>query len=420
MSCRRPCVAIAVRILCVVVNQCALAQTTSPAPGGDTTIGLELHAPAPDFDLAYFSAPAGAPDTLAALRGKVVVLEFWATWCSPCIAAIPHMNDLAEKLAGEPVVFISISRDDDRAVLAQFLEKYPMKSWVAMEGQGRPTSQAYGVGFIPHTVVIDQSRNIAAITQPTALTEAAIRDVLAGKPIDLPRKIDKPADPEWDREPGALEESNPAAIAHAILQYSDATGTVTQHKANSGRLSGDGLPWQVLVQLAYDAEPTQVGGTPIPELDNQMFRVSVQAPHNDDARARAMLRGLLDSALGLTAEWKHEDREVVVLARTEGAPSPKQSEAQASGGFTRHGRIALTRIPMSQLAQLLGAFSGNMIGVDETNLGGDYDITLTWTNDDEPSLAAALAEYGLELRKETREVPILHPHLDPAPAKPAR
>ena len=49
------------------------------------------------------------PYPLDSLKGKVVVLEFWTTWCGPCVAAIPHLNELSEKYADKPVQFIAIS-----------------------------------------------------------------------------------------------------------------------------------------------------------------------------------------------------------------------------------------------------------------------------------------------------------------------
>src|ERR1039457_5194390 len=66
------------------------------------------------------------------LKGKVVVLEFWATWCGPCVKAIPHLNDLAEQFKDKPVVFISVTSENEDVVRI-FLKNHPMKTWVGLD-----------------------------------------------------------------------------------------------------------------------------------------------------------------------------------------------------------------------------------------------------------------------------------------------
>src|SRR4030095_15566093 len=76
-------------------------------------------------------APEGAGLGWEQLQGKVVVLEFWATWCGPCVATIPHMNELADQFKGEPVQFVALTQEPEKTVAA-FLPKTPIHAWVAL------------------------------------------------------------------------------------------------------------------------------------------------------------------------------------------------------------------------------------------------------------------------------------------------
>src|SRR5262245_37427861 len=91
-------------------------------PAAEPTVGAE---PPPLQLEKVLQAPAGARASWDALQGKVVVLEFWATWCGPCITAIPHLNELADAFKDKPVQFIAIT-DEDEKVVAPFLKRKPI------------------------------------------------------------------------------------------------------------------------------------------------------------------------------------------------------------------------------------------------------------------------------------------------------
>jgi len=121
----------------------------------------------------WVSAPESAAASLAEHRGKVVVLEFWATWCGPCVQAIPHMNQLVAAFADEPVVFLALSEEDEEH-LEEFLERRPMKAWVGVDPGGR-TRAAFNVNRFPTAVVIDKQGAIAWSGHPMELDATQLR-----------------------------------------------------------------------------------------------------------------------------------------------------------------------------------------------------------------------------------------------------
>jgi thiol-disulfide isomerase/thioredoxin len=93
---------------------------------------------------------------LSALRGKVVVLDIWATWCGPCKAMIPHEREMVEKLKGKPFALVSISADEEKETLTKFLkdEKMPWTHW--WEGKKKTgILQEWNIKFFPTIYVID-------------------------------------------------------------------------------------------------------------------------------------------------------------------------------------------------------------------------------------------------------------------------
>ena len=115
--------------------------------------------PAPEFSLV---SPAGVPMTLKQFRGKVVLLNFWATWCPPCVREMPSMEALYQKFRAKGLAVVAISLDVKGAeVVNRFLEKYKLTFPVALDPEGK-SSSVYGAGSLPSTFLIDREGRVIA------------------------------------------------------------------------------------------------------------------------------------------------------------------------------------------------------------------------------------------------------------------
>jgi len=92
---------------------------------------------------------------LSDLKGNVVVIDIWATWCGPCKAMIPHTRELVERLKDKPFKVVSISFDDTKEEVTKFLEKEKMP-WIHwFNGADGPIGKAWNIKYFPTIYVID-------------------------------------------------------------------------------------------------------------------------------------------------------------------------------------------------------------------------------------------------------------------------
>jgi thiol-disulfide isomerase/thioredoxin len=90
------------------------------------------------------------------LQGKVVLLDFWATWCVPCREALPHIQKVAKKFQGEPLLVLSVSLDTEEQKWKEFIVKNEMTWPQYRDGSfAGPIARMFGVNAIPHTFTID-------------------------------------------------------------------------------------------------------------------------------------------------------------------------------------------------------------------------------------------------------------------------
>jgi thiol-disulfide isomerase/thioredoxin len=139
--------------------------------------------PAPSVKLKLLQAPQAELDGWSGLKGKIVVLEFWATWCDACVDSQPHLNELAARFQGRPVQFLSVTSEPEGDV-RKFLKTHHLLGWVGLDPDGA-AFDAFGVHSLPHTVVLDAQGKVLGETYPELLTperlEAMLPDAKPGK-----------------------------------------------------------------------------------------------------------------------------------------------------------------------------------------------------------------------------------------------
>ena len=112
--------------------------------------------PAPDFTLRAMDGPNMR---LQEQRGRVVMINFWATWCGPCRQEMPHLNRLYEKYASSGFVLMSVNVDDDTRNAAEVAAKLGVKFPVLWDTD-KKVSRLYDLATMPSTVLIDRDGKV--------------------------------------------------------------------------------------------------------------------------------------------------------------------------------------------------------------------------------------------------------------------
>ncbi len=160
--------------IAAILAACLTAGAWLSPPCQGQTAAPAIGQPAPVFSLQDVS---GKALDLAAYRGKVVLLDFWATWCAPCLTEIPHFVDLQKRYRDRGVQIIGISLDDEAAPVRAFYQKLKMNYPVAI-GDAKLAERYGGILGMPVAFVIGCDGRIRA--QHAGETDASVfeRDIV--------------------------------------------------------------------------------------------------------------------------------------------------------------------------------------------------------------------------------------------------
>jgi peroxiredoxin len=110
----------------------------------------------PDFEMVTL---AGNRVTAKDLRGKVVLVDFWGTWCPPCVAAIPSLRTMSKRMTDDPFVLLSISTDQDKAALQAFVDRHEMP-WPQVWDQNNAFTRKCRIASFPTYVLVSHEGEI--------------------------------------------------------------------------------------------------------------------------------------------------------------------------------------------------------------------------------------------------------------------
>ena len=354
---------------------------------------------APPLDtVKLLQAPAGARADWASLKGKVVVLEFWATWCSPCVASLPHLNQLVESLDPAKFQFVSIDDEEQKAV-ETFLTRKKMSGWVGIDTSGSVFTR-YGVKSRPTTVIINGNGKVVAVTEIDAVNTADLQAVADGKavafkPVMAITEASVPSRPSAEHPLFAVTVSKASADAKTVLARHPPTGTDYLGE------SADGLLTEVL----------NVFGSPYvlkDPLPDGHYDLRVNVADTPQAVVDAVSQQAVLAALHMQVESKTVTRPAYILRATDASEkllSPSASSHAVKRG-SWHGNFLLMNGTMDDLAYVLATALENPV-VNETGLNGTYDARFKVAGGDVDSLNAVLKEtLGLELVPGNKELSI--------------
>jgi uncharacterized protein (TIGR03435 family) len=364
---------------------------------------LKTGAPAPPLALSQLlQAPLGTNVTWEALKGNVVVLEFWATWCGGCRDQIPHLNRLEEQFRNKPVRFLSLT-DEEPGLVQRFLKDYPISGWIGLDSNEQ-TFKRYDIGGRPTTVLVDAAGVVRGIGNPSDLTGEIMENLLAGKPVVFSREA----------APAAKLQTLPEPFYQAMIRPA---GPVAVTGFSSGAVSGKaGKRWETwgvwllrLVSEAYGVPEKRIEAPVWASQAGQgRYDIALAAPALTQAKRQELLQRVLSDTFQIKVHKESREMDVYVLQRRAGMePKLRPAASGASSSWGKDGDVKAASVPLTRIA-VLAEQALNRMTLDETGLTGRFDYELRWDASNPRTLVEAVrTQLGLELVPARRPIEYL-------------
>lgn len=376
-----------------------------------TTRAQELHVSDALPALTINTIINGPAVQVNTLKGRVVILDFWATWCSPCVKALGRFEKL-KKQFGKKLVVLAVS-DESRSRLKQFMANRPTTLLLGSD-TANSLQPLFPHRTIPHTVLIGTDGKIKAITDAENITAQVIEQCLQNITVSLPLKKDNITfniDDYFKADTTQMQAFN-------MLPPVDGAGSMSRHYPDgffkNRRLTIVNMPMDGLYRMAYDKTYylviNEYDTTKHSYADEQKYCVDIWvATAGKPALLQYFQQQLAKQFVDVDAVLEKRMMKVLVIKADSTAihklkPSGQLNDLYNAGGSHFEGN-GVTLASLADYLESFGLYDGKVI--DETGITGRYDIFFEWQPEKKETLKTAFSNLGLYWKTADREVEVL-------------
>jgi uncharacterized protein (TIGR03435 family) len=367
----------------------------------------QIGKPVPNYTFSKILNSNDNEISLQDLKGKVVILEFWATWCGPCIPAMKKLDSLQKEFKDELEVITISSENKER------LEKFIKSSKTGlMVVSDTMHSANFKYKVIPHSIIIDKNGIVRAITSPEHITKAVVSNLILKDQIELESKDDFYINPNLEVK--LIKSISNSNYRIELKNYDQEKRGSTRFLIDTeGNVNGIDI-WNSTLPRLYQSlfdvsSPSRIvfrdslSENDFPYDKEYQYNFTLEVSSDYQNKWRTIGIAFLNENFDVNAKRGIKNLECYVLKNIDNTIEESSSDQTE---YMFMGTILKTKkIKISQLAAYLENFTDVPV-VDKTNLKGDYDIEFEWQAEDPKTLHSELRTYGLIFERSDEKLPV--------------
>jgi uncharacterized protein (TIGR03435 family) len=367
----------------------------------------QIGKPVPNYTFSKILNSNDNEISLQDLKGKVVILEFWATWCGPCIPAMKKLDSLQKEFKDELAVITISSENKER------LEKFIKSSKTGlMVVSDTMHSANFKYKVIPHSIIIDKNGIVRAITSPEHITKAVVSNLILKDQIELESKDDFYINPNLEVK--LIKSISNSNYRIELKNYDQEKRGSTRFLIDTeGNVNGIDI-WNSTLPRLYQSlfdvsSPSRIvfrdslSENDFPYDKEYQYNFTLEVSSDYQNKWRTIGIAFLNENFDVNAKRGIKNLECYVLKNIDNTIEESSSDKTE---YMFMGTILKTKkIKISQLAAYLENFTDVPV-VDKTNLKGDYDIEFEWQAEDPKTLHSELRTYGLIFERSDEKLPV--------------